>query len=187
MTPARLTISTANRRPPDARVWLLALAATCEARGADAIELGETMITITVIGMPAPQGSKRHVGNGVMIESSKKVKPWREAVKWAALEYKMTRGSVHTGGAISLEVTFTMPRPKSAKRGAVADKRPDLSKLVRSTEDALTESGAWEDDSRVIACLARKAFPGQHPDALDVPGAVIRITAVGVEVTEARG
>ena len=31
------------------------------------------MIEIKVIGLPAPQGSKRHVGHGVMIESSKKV------------------------------------------------------------------------------------------------------------------
>lgn len=29
-----------------------------------------------VIGLPAPQGSKKHVGHGVMVESSKKVKPW---------------------------------------------------------------------------------------------------------------
>jgi hypothetical protein len=29
--------------------------------------------TFTVLGKPAPQGSKRHVGKGVMIESSKQV------------------------------------------------------------------------------------------------------------------
>ena len=38
------------------------------------------MITFHVSGTPAPQGSKRHVGGGRMIESSKKVEPWREAV-----------------------------------------------------------------------------------------------------------
>ena len=30
-----------------------------------------------VLGLPAPQGSKRHVGEGRMVESSKRVKPWR--------------------------------------------------------------------------------------------------------------
>jgi hypothetical protein len=30
--------------------------------------------SIFIVGDPAPQGSKRHVGNGVMIEASKKVK-----------------------------------------------------------------------------------------------------------------
>ena len=38
------------------------------------------MITITVLGSPAPQGSKKFVGTnaqgrGIMIESSKKVRP----------------------------------------------------------------------------------------------------------------
>lgn len=137
------------------------------------------MIEIRVIGLPAPQGSKRHVGNGVMIESSKKVRPWREAVKWAALEYKMGHGSVTTHGPVEATMVFTLPRPKSAKSDALPSKRPDLSKLVRSTEDALTDAGAWIDDSRVVACWARKVYPGTHPDALDVPGAVIRISQAG--------
>ncbi len=56
----------------------------------------------------------------------------------------------------------------------MADRRPDLSKLVRSTEDALSDAGAWEDDARVVECLARKVYAGD-PDALHIPGAVIRI------------
>lgn len=143
------------------------------------------MTTITAHGIPAPQGSKRHVGHGVMIESSKKVKPWREAVKWAAME-NCAPGRIEPpriNGAISVEMTFTMPRPKSAKRGAVPSTRPDLSKLIRSTEDALTDVGAWEDDARVVECLARKVFPGEHPDALSVPGAVIHIKSAGGRCT----
>ncbi len=133
---------------------------------------------ITVYGLPAPQGSKRHVGNGIMVESSKNVKPWREAVKWAALMACKGRPDSNPGittGPIDVEMVFTMPRPKSAKRDAVPSNRPDLSKLIRSTEDALTDIGAWEDDARVVRCLALKVYPGQHPDALEVPGAVIRI------------
>ena len=38
----------------------------------------------TVNGLPAPQGSHKHVGGGRMVESSKKVKPWRQDVKAAA-------------------------------------------------------------------------------------------------------
>ena len=41
-------------------------------------------LAFTVRGIPGAQGSKRHVGHGVMIESSKKVKPWRSDVKAAA-------------------------------------------------------------------------------------------------------
>ena len=41
-------------------------------------------IELYAVGDPAPQGSKSHVGNGVMIESSKRVKPWRRQVAAAA-------------------------------------------------------------------------------------------------------
>ena len=42
-----------------------------------------TFLRINVLGTPAPQGSKRHVGRGIMVESSRLVGPWREAVKAA--------------------------------------------------------------------------------------------------------
>jgi len=42
--------------------------------------------SFTVWGIAAPQGSKRHVGNGVMLESSDRVRPWRQDVRFAALE-----------------------------------------------------------------------------------------------------
>jgi len=35
-------------------------------------------IFIPVLGIPAAQGSKKHVGRGILIESSKKVAPWRQ-------------------------------------------------------------------------------------------------------------
>lgn len=130
-------------------------------------------LAITVYGLPAPQGSKRHVGHGIMIESSKYVKPWREAVKYAALEH---RPASPMAGALFVEMFFTLPKPKSApKLRAFPDRKPDISKLVRSTEDALTDAGIWEDDARVVMLLTRKLYPGSHPRALAVPGVVILI------------
>jgi hypothetical protein len=43
-------------------------------------------VVIVVQSAGAPQGSKRHLGNGVMIESSQRVKPFRQDVKFAAAE-----------------------------------------------------------------------------------------------------
>jgi crossover junction endodeoxyribonuclease RusA len=106
-----------------------------------------------------------------MVESSKLVKPWREAVKYAALQVTMF---VKIEGPVCLDVAFTMARPKSAKKGAVPSTRPDLSKLVRATEDALTDVGAWEDDARVVRLIATKFYVGEL-GALHVPGAVINI------------
>lgn len=148
------------------------------------------MIVIRVLGTPGPQGSKKLVGRdrkgrGILVESSAKVKPWREAVKWAAIESRYRPDHMPDAptmrGPLEVSMVFTLARPKSAKKGALADKRPDLSKLIRSTEDALTDAGAWEDDARVVTCTARKVYPGTHPDALDVPGAVIRIRSLDAE------
>jgi crossover junction endodeoxyribonuclease RusA len=134
-----------------------------------------------VFGTPAPQGSKSFKGlskkgRAILAESSQAVKPWRDSVVcatrelWGSLVWNTT-----IKGPVGLEITFTVRRPKSAKEDALPDNRPDLSKLVRSTEDGLTDAGVWEDDARVVTCMARKVYPGAHPDSLPVPGAVIRI------------
>jgi len=129
-------------------------------------------ITITVLGEPAPQGSKRHVGNGRMIESSGGVKPWRQAVVWAARE-----AGQRVAGAIQVEITFTLRRPPSAPKSRLfPDRKPDLSKLIRSTEDALVDAGTIDDDARIVRLAVVKVFPGTDKFALDVPGAIIRIS-----------
>jgi Holliday junction resolvase RusA-like endonuclease len=112
-----------------------------------------------------------------MIESSKKVKPWREAVVWAAREV----GRAKFIGPVVAEMIFTVRKPKSApkNRRTWPATKPDLSKLVRATEDALTDAGVWEDDGRVVEYTRQaKVYPGEDRDALDVPGAVIRIASI---------
>ena len=127
-------------------------------------------MTITVYGTPAPQGSKRHVGRGVMIESSKKVKPWREAVKWAAIEALVGRGFE---GPVEVEVDFYFTHPKTGKRRSSHSVKPDIDKLCRSTFDALKDAGVYEDDSRICSVVARKHYADAHSP---VPaGAVIRV------------
>jgi Holliday junction resolvase RusA-like endonuclease len=153
--------------------------------------------TLTVRGLPAPQGSKSFKGmrpgkDGRMIanmqESSKKVKPWRQDVKAAAMEAREeVVGLTRTGAAVvarppidapvRMVITFTLPKPTSApkRKRTFPMRTPDLSKLVRSTEDALTDAGIWADDARVIKCESEKVYPNEGQDALDTPGAVIRI------------
>lgn len=122
----------------------------------------------TVIGDPAPQGSKRHVGRGVMIESSKKVKPWREAVANAA--YAARNGQPSLDGRICLDVTFWLPRPASLTKKRIAEgpcRKPDLDKLLRSTLDGLVTGGAIVDDARIVECHAVKRYvePTGHTGA----------------------
>jgi Holliday junction resolvase RusA-like endonuclease len=138
---------------------------------------------IKVFGEPAPQGSKRHVGGGRMVEASKKVAPWREHVHFAAVEaiaeHEVRAGTyvpwVPMSGGLSLTVAFFLPRPKSAPKSRTRpDRTPDLDKLLRSTCDALTSAGVWEDDARVVDILASKHYAGPLAD-LHSPGAIIRV------------
>lgn len=114
-------------------------------------------VAFTVTGIPAPQGSKRHVGNGIMIESSKKVKPWREDVRAEALD--AMNGTPSYAGAVEVKITFLLLRPKSAPKARVLPTvRPDLDKLARSTLDALKSAGVYADDSQVTDLIVCKRY-----------------------------
>jgi Holliday junction resolvase RusA-like endonuclease len=154
----------------------------------------EPLITITAYGRPAPQGSKRHVGGGRMVESSKALGPWRDAVKAAALQLR-TADWTPLDGPLSVSMVFTFARPKShyrtgrnaallrADAPAQPQTAPDLSKLIRASEDALTDAGIWADDARVVNFAETgKFYAGDAPHTLTSPGAVIRIwTATAVD------
>lgn len=134
-----------------------------------------TAVGFWVVGTPAPQGSKSHVGHGVMVESSKAVKPWRQDVVAAALT---VRPETPLDGPLFVHMAFTLARPKSATKARTAPSgRPDLSKLIRSTEDAVTTAGIWADDARVVEYTrAAKVWWGYDPDALPVTGALVVVT-----------
>lgn len=125
--------------------------------------MSPTTRTVFVAGTPAPQGSKRHIGNGRMIESSKRVGPWRTHI---ATEARLS-GEMLPPGPVDVNLKFVVPRPKQTpKRRPTppATKRPDIDKLTRAVLDALT--GTWlHDDSNVTKLTATKriAEPGEQP------------------------
>jgi crossover junction endodeoxyribonuclease RusA len=112
----------------------------------------------TVMGTPAPQGSKRHVGRGILVESSKKVAPWREAVKWEAI--RVHGGKPPLEGPLYVSVHFYVRPPKKLKNGQqpITRTNGDIDKLLRSTFDALVDSGMIRDDSQIVCVTARKEF-----------------------------
>jgi len=149
------------------------------------------MYVVDVYGHPAPQGSKRHVGKGVMVESSKHVKPWRAAVSAAAAEEFQRLGRVAPiDGPITVEMIFTFVRPRghyrTGKNSALLREgmppqppvMPDLSKLARSTEDAISKI-LWTDDARIVEYRRlAKVYANEDIDALSSPGARIRVYAL---------
>lgn len=139
-------------------------------------------VTITVYGVPGAQGSKAFKGisksgKAIMVESSKKVGPWREAVKNAV----MLAGHPHVPGAVSVEIVFTLARPKrlaAAKhKNAPPAVTPDGDKLTRATWDALTQMRVIEDDARIVSWGGSKVYEGSDW-GMDSPGAVIQIAPI---------
>lgn len=130
------------------------------------------MIEFFVPGVPAPQGSKRHVGRGILIESSKAVGPWRERVALAAhghAEQLLT-------GPVRVRLGFVLPRPKSARKSTtITTKRPDVDKLARACLDAIT-GVVIRDDSQVVDLHATKRLA-----LTDLPGVRIEIEETELE------
>lgn len=144
-------------------------------------------LTIVVYGTPAPQGSKRAFvgksGRAHVIESShERVKSWRQAVIDQVRSDGWFVPPFPWDCPLEVEMTFDLKRPKSHFRTGknahllrdsappYPSGTPDLSKLARATEDALTEAGVWRDDALVVG-YARLAK--QWADAPRLPGAVI--------------
>ena len=117
------------------------------------------MIKFKVTGLePRPQGSKRHVGNGRLIEASAKLDPWRKAVGEAAS--LVCGDSLPITGAVHVNIVFTMTKPKSVKRD-LPIVRPDLDKLCRAVLDAISLPRYFqvlEEDSQVVSLLATKVY-----------------------------
>jgi len=134
-------------------------------------------LSFRVSGKPAPQGSKRHVGNGRMLEMSPNLRPWRDSVAWhtrqAAIE---CTGGEPLAGPVSLALTFWLARPKSHYRTgrfahllrddapAIPETSADLDKLARAVADAITAGKGWADDSQVAVLHVSRLFgePGCH-------------------------
>lgn len=170
--------------------------------------LGDPILMFAVHGTPAPQGSKngraiykgkganrQFTGKVAMQESSKKVKPWRRHVAQVAAEAAgFPDDWMPLTMPLVLDMVFTMPRPKSFPANDPTGRRahgkptvyPDVSKLVRSTEDAMTKI-VWRDDAQVIAYRrCEKVYVGDpDPDALRKPGAVIRVWNASVPLLDA--
>lgn len=124
---------------------------------------------VFIPGAPAPQGSKRHVGRGILVESSKALGPWRERVAM----FVSAGSPPMLTGPVGVNARFVMTRPKSTPktRTPAAVKRPDLDKLLRGVLDALT-GVSWADDAQVVDVRTTKRLA----DVGETPGLWITIT-----------
>lgn len=128
---------------------------------------------ITIEGTARPQGSKRHVGKGVMIESSKHVANWRQWVRLKASQAMAGRPQIL--GPVQIAILFEFDRPKkhSTTKGVRKNApqyhtcKPDADKLLRAILDALT-GVCFRDDSQVACCLVRKHYGRTAQTVIDI-------------------
>ena len=130
------------------------------------------------LGTPAAQGSKRMVGRGIMIESSKALRPWRDTMAAAAFG-----AGPKLEGPVAVRLVFTVPRSKSAKKADVVPFRRagDLDKLARAALDSVVTAGLLNDDAQVADFWRlAKVYPGRAWDseALPVPGVIMSATEI---------
>lgn len=162
-----------------------------DAQGPDLAAPPMTVLYVEVVGLPAGQGSKRHVGGGRMIEQSKNVAPWRQDVTAAALAAMgEDRRFFPLTAPVAVTVIFWFPRPKAHYRtGGSAHllrddaptwhaRTPDVEKAVRATHDALTIAGVWRDDAQVAQVTAIKRYATDRGTDCASPGASIRVEAL---------
>jgi Holliday junction resolvase RusA-like endonuclease len=92
-----------------------------------------------------------------MIESSKYLPGWRDAVILAAKEAMRKRNRPPFATPCGVEIRFWLQRPRNPKFN-LPGVPPDIDKIERSTLDGLVKGGALVDDALVVDVIKRKRF-----------------------------
>ena len=114
-----------------------------------------TTISFRAYGEPAAQGSKRHVGGGRMIESSKNLPAWRQAVTQAARKVAPT---TPLDCPVSVSAVFWVPKPRKPRFDVPATQQADADKLARSLLDGMEKGGIFTNDARVVQLHVEKRY-----------------------------
>jgi len=130
------------------------------------------VVGFKVYGIPQPKGSTRAFVNGqgaaVVTTDNPSLAKWESAIRYAAETVVARAGGRLLEGALAVDLTFYLPRPKSApiRRRLFPTTRPDLDKAARAVLDPLTGI-LYHDDAQVIALHARK-FYTEGPACVEV-------------------
>ena len=120
-------------------------------------------VSITVYGTARPAGSKKHVGRGIIVDAGKHTAKWKRAVRKAAkAAMQGLPQPLFIERPLEMSYVFYRARPKyhygtgrnsgmvkQQYLGAYPITTPDLTKIVRATEDALLDV-VYDDDARVV-------------------------------------
>jgi Holliday junction resolvase RusA-like endonuclease len=134
------------------------------------------VIEFTVYGKPQPAGSKRAFvkgGRAIVVDDAKGSRPWKQEVTGAAVRAMHDAGLTTVSdapmpgfdGPLVVTFAFYVDRPKGhygvrdLKKSAPPYPivRPDLLKLARAVEDALT-GVVYRDDSQIVRETLEKHY-----------------------------
>lgn len=134
------------------------------------VPFGVKAIRITVYGKAAPAGSKRAfmrpgMKQPIVVDANKAAKPWKQEVAAAARE--VYQGAL-LDGPLAVRFVFYRPRPQGhfkkdgtlkaeGERAIAPTARPDVLKLSRGVEDALT-GVIWRDDAQIVTETLEKRW-----------------------------
>ena len=119
-------------------------------------------ISFYVAGIPVPQGSSRAFvvkGRAVITHANKETMSWRQRIATEAQRNRPSDWTMSRDTSYCVNAVFVFPRPPSAKewkrkRPIV---KPDLDKLIRNLNDALTDI-LWVDDCQVTCIEIEKRY-----------------------------
>jgi Holliday junction resolvase RusA-like endonuclease len=135
-------------------------------------------LTFCVLGLPRPAGSKRAftirknglpTGRIAVVDDCKESRDWKNTVAREAAATMQDESRQMLIGPVCMSAIFYVPRPKGHYRtGKRASElrpsapehpttKPDLLKLTRAVEDALT-GVVWRDDSQVVEHRLEKRY-----------------------------
>jgi Holliday junction resolvase RusA-like endonuclease len=132
------------------------------------------------------QGSVDVPAPGV-VKYSRELRDWRRQINTAAQKACGTNWEP-ANCPLLMSAVFTLPRPKSAPktRAVHAATKPDIDKLIRAVQDALSPADkkafrVYTEDSRIVGydIGPYKTYPaplGTHDWALPEPGVTIAVT-----------
>lgn len=129
--------------------------------------------------MPGKNGAK---ARAILTSTTKNLKPYRQQLTLAAMEALKAAGMTeplaekHVGVKLVVDFFFQKPASVSKKRLYPAVK-PDLSKLIRSTEDAMIGI-LYVDDAQIVEVKARKHYG--TPERVEVK-ALVDATFTGLQ------
>ena len=123
-------------------------------------------VHFTVLGKCEPGGSKRgfpvHRSCGSigvsLSDANPRVKSWRQEVAQCALD---AMDGPPWEGPVVLTLHFYLTRPKSVKR-QYPSVRPDVLKLARAVEDAMTGI-VYRDDAQIVEETLIKRYANTEP------------------------